>query len=55
MATSSTYRYFHKLYALDTINDRLKTPTKAEVEASMEGHVIAKAELVGTYQKSFHR
>ena len=45
------HRYVHKLYALDTIIDGLRTPTKVEVEAAMQGHVIAQSELVGTYQK----
>ncbi len=46
------HRYFHKLYALDTLLPDLKKPTKATVESAMKGHVIGKAELVGTYQKS---
>jgi Raf kinase inhibitor-like YbhB/YbcL family protein len=46
------HRYFHKLYALDTILKGLHRPTKAQVESSMKGHIIAKAELVGTYEKS---
>jgi Raf kinase inhibitor-like YbhB/YbcL family protein len=45
------HRYFHKLYALDTVLEGMKTPTKAKVEAAMKGHVIAQTELVGTYQK----
>jgi len=45
------HRYFHKLYALDTVLEGLNAPTKAEVEAAMQGHVIAQTELVGTYQK----
>ena len=45
------HRYFHKLYALDTVLEGLHTPTKAKVEAAMAGHVIAGAELVGTYSK----
>ena len=44
------HRYFHKLYALDTTL-ALKSPTKAALEAAMQGHVLAKAELIGTYQK----
>jgi hypothetical protein len=44
------HRYFHKLYALDTALD-LAQPTKAELEAAMRGHVLAQAELIGTYQK----
>ena len=43
------HRYFFKLYALDrTLN--LENPTKADVEKAMQGHIVAKAELVGTYQ-----
>jgi len=45
------HRYFHKLYALDTVLPDLKQPTKAKLEKAMEGHVLAKAELVGLYQK----
>jgi Raf kinase inhibitor-like YbhB/YbcL family protein len=46
------HRYFHKLYALDTKLEGMGRPTKAQIEAAMEGHVIVKAELVGTYEKS---
>jgi Raf kinase inhibitor-like YbhB/YbcL family protein len=45
------HRYFHKLYALDVDLPDLGTPTKAQLEKAMEGHVLAKAELIGTYQK----
>jgi Raf kinase inhibitor-like YbhB/YbcL family protein len=45
------HRYFHKLYALDTVLPDLGTATKAQVEAAMKGHVVAHAELIGTYQK----
>ena len=45
------HRYFHKLYALDRVLEDLSQPTKERVEAAMKGHVIAQAELVGTYQK----
>jgi Raf kinase inhibitor-like YbhB/YbcL family protein len=44
------HRYFHKLYALDTLLD-LGAATKAELETAMQGHVLGKAELVGTYEK----
>jgi len=44
------HRYFFKLYALDTVL-ALAQPTKAELEAAMTDHVLAKAELIGTYQK----
>jgi Raf kinase inhibitor-like YbhB/YbcL family protein len=44
------HRYVHKLYALDTVLG-LEHPTKAELEQSMRGHILAKAELIGTYEK----
>jgi Raf kinase inhibitor-like YbhB/YbcL family protein len=45
------HRYFHKLYALDIELDLEGKPTKTTLEAAMKDHVLAKAELVGTYQK----
>ena len=45
------HRYFHKLYALDVELPDLGPVRKAEVEKAMEGHVLAKTELIGTYQK----
>lgn len=46
------HRYFFKLYALDTTLPALQQPTKAAVERAMQGHVLASAELLGTYQKT---
>lgn len=46
------HRYFHKLYALDIVLPDLGTPTASELEKVIRGHVLEKAELVGTYQKS---
>ena len=45
------HRYFHKLYALDAVLPELGEPTKDALLRAMEGHVLGKAELVGTYQK----
>ena len=45
------HRYFHKLYALDAALGDLGTPDKARLEQAMKGHVLASAELLGTYQK----
>ena len=45
------HRYFHKLYALDAMLPDLKHPTKDQLLKAMDGHVLAQAELVGTYQK----
>ena len=46
------HRYVHKLYALDAVLTGLASPTKAELEAAMKGHVLAEAQLVGTYQRA---
>jgi Raf kinase inhibitor-like YbhB/YbcL family protein len=44
------HRYFFKLYALDkTLH--LKSAKKKDVETAMQGHILAQAELMGTYQK----
>jgi len=48
---SGTHRYFFKLYALDTILNLGTGTTKADLERAMEGHIIAKAELMGTYKR----
>ena len=45
------HRYFFKLYALDATLSGLGTPSKAQLEKAIEGHVVAKTELVGTYEK----
>jgi Raf kinase inhibitor-like YbhB/YbcL family protein len=45
------HRYFHKLYALDTLLPDLGEPDKAALQRAMQGHVLAQAELIGTYQK----
>jgi Raf kinase inhibitor-like YbhB/YbcL family protein len=45
------HRYFHKLYALDSALPDLGQPTKTKLEAAMNPHLIAQAELLGTYQK----
>ena len=45
------HRYFHKLYALDVVLPDLRKPTKAELETAMRGHVLAEAQLVGTYEQ----
>lgn len=45
------HRYFHKVYALDSQLPDLNYPTRAQLEHAMEGHVLAQAELIGTYEK----
>ncbi len=45
------HRYFHKLFALDTVLADLGRPTKQQLEKAMQGHILAQAELIGTYQR----
>ena len=45
------HRYVFKLYALDRTLPDLHQPGKAQLLKAMEGHVVAHAELIGTYQR----
>ena len=49
------HRYFFKLHALDTVLSGLGTPTKAQLEQAMQGHIVGKTELLGTYEKKTAR
>jgi hypothetical protein len=46
-----THRYFFKLYALDVVLELDPGVDKAGLLDAMEGHVLAKAELMGTYTR----
>jgi Raf kinase inhibitor-like YbhB/YbcL family protein len=46
------HRYFHKLYALGTLLPAMESSTKTDLEQAMKGHVLERAELIGTYQKT---
>lgn len=46
------HRYFFKLYALDIVLEDMGTPTKATVVNAMQGHILAEAELMGTYERA---
>lgn len=46
------HRYFFKLSALDTTLNLQEGATKAQVEKAMQGHILAKAELMGRYERS---
>lgn len=46
------HRYFFKLYALDVQLPDLSRPDKAALEAAMKGHVVAEAQVFGTYQRA---
>jgi Raf kinase inhibitor-like YbhB/YbcL family protein len=46
------HRYFFKLYALDGALPLRAGAKKQDVEKAMQGHVLAQAELMGTYQRN---
>jgi len=45
------HRYFLKLYALDKMLSLKAGASKQDAEQAMQGHILAKAELMGTYQR----
>ena len=48
---SGTHRYYFKVYALDIVLDLQSGASKAQLENAMQGHVLAKAELMGKYAR----
>jgi Raf kinase inhibitor-like YbhB/YbcL family protein len=48
---SGTHRYFFRLFALDKMLDLAPGATHKEVSAAIKGHILAQAELMGTYEK----
>lgn len=44
------HRYFFKVYALDVMLDLPAGSTKKQLEEAIKGHVLSKAELIGTYR-----
>lgn len=46
-----THRYFFRLYALDAALDLDEGAGKQQVLSAIEGHVLAEAELMGTYSR----
>jgi Raf kinase inhibitor-like YbhB/YbcL family protein len=48
---SGTHRYFFKFYALDGELPLKPGATRDEVEKAMEGHIVAQAQLMGTYSR----
>ncbi len=45
------HRYFFKLHALDTGLSLPEGSSKADVETAMKGHILARAELMGRYER----
>ena len=50
---SGTHRYFFKLLALDKILDLGSNSYARDIESTIEGHIIQKAELIGLYKKKY--
>lgn len=48
---SGRHQYHFKFYALDTTLE-LEAPTRQQVEAAMQGHILATGELIGTYRRT---
>jgi hypothetical protein len=46
------HRYFFKLFAIDRVLGDLHHPSSAQLQRAFAGHVVAGAQLIGTYQKS---
>ncbi len=46
------HHYIFRLYALDTVLNINGEPTLKEVEKAIQRYIIAKAELIGIYQKA---
>ncbi len=48
---SGTHRYFFKLYALDAALSLSTGASKEQLLNAMKGHILAQAELMGTFSK----
>ncbi len=48
---SGTHRYFFKVYALGTELTLTEGARKKDAEKAMQGHVLAKGELMGLYRR----
>jgi Raf kinase inhibitor-like YbhB/YbcL family protein len=46
------HRYVFTLYALDKTLSLNEGSSKKEVEAAMQGHILAKTELIGRYERT---
>jgi Raf kinase inhibitor-like YbhB/YbcL family protein len=49
---SGTHRYYFRLYALDSALELSRGAEREQVEGAMKGHVLAEAQLMGTYSRS---
>jgi Raf kinase inhibitor-like YbhB/YbcL family protein len=46
------HRYFHDLHALDAELDLEPGASRQQLEEALSGHVLAKTQLVGTYERT---
>ena len=49
--SGSAHRYYFKLYALDQMTGLQSKATKQQLLDAMKGHVLAEAQLIGTYKR----
>lgn len=47
----SAHRYHFKLYALDQMTGLSPRATKQQLPDAMKGHILAQADLIGTYKR----
>lgn len=47
----STHRYYFRVYALDTMLTLAPGARRAQLDAAMEGHILAQGELMGTFTR----
>ena len=48
---SGTHRYFFRLFAVDATLDLPATATRADLDRALQGHILSRAELMGTYRR----
>lgn len=48
---SGTHRYFFKIYAMDAPTNLPPGKSKADLLKTMEGHILAQGQIMGTYRK----
>lgn len=49
------HRYHFKIFALDTNPKFFARPSRADLEKTMAGHILAQSELIGLYAKREHK
>jgi len=47
----TTHRYFIRLYALDAPTSLPPAATRRDLDNAMQGHILAKAELMGRFKR----